>query len=92
MDLLEKMLSFNPAERPSAVKCLQHPFFQCYEVLKFYGVKFNNNDDAEKKERDTFAGTQVLGEEFRGDMNDSFGKEKKENTGNKFEEFLTNNS
>ena len=92
VDLLEKMLSFNPAERPSAVKCLQHPFFQCYEVLKFYGVKFNNNDDAEKKERDTFAGTQVLGEEFRGDMNDSFGKEKKENTGNKFEEFLTNNS
>ncbi len=103
IDLLEKMLNFNPANRPSAVKCLQHPFFQCYEVLRFYGIKFNNEEENndKKENQNNFAMSmnsathQVLNEDqFKGDMNDSFGKETK-NDGNansgKFEEFLTNN-
>lgn len=27
VDLIEKMLRFNPADRPTATQCLQHPFF-----------------------------------------------------------------
>ena len=46
------MLNFNPSNRPNAVQCLQHPFFQCYEVLRFYGIKFNTKEDTndDKKE------------------------------------------
>ena len=40
------MLNFNPSKRPSAVKCLQHSFFQCNDVLKFYGFKINKEDDS----------------------------------------------
>jgi len=45
INLLESMLNFNPSKRPSAVKCLQHPFFQCYEVLRFYGIKLDVKED-----------------------------------------------
>ena len=46
INLLESMLNFNPSKRPSAVKCLQHSFFQCNDVLKFYGFKINKEEDA----------------------------------------------
>ena len=52
INLLELMLNFNPNKRPTAVKCLQHPFFQCYEVLKFYDIKFNNRDEQENTNED----------------------------------------
>ena len=52
INLLELMLNFNPSKRPSAIKCLQHPFFQCYEVIRFYGIKFNRKDtDTEEKRK-----------------------------------------
>ncbi len=41
IDLLEKMLCFNPAKRLTASDCLQHPFFQCYDILSHYGLKLN---------------------------------------------------
>lgn len=50
INLLESMLSFNPVKRPSAIKCLQHPFFQCYDILTFFGLKVNTNSKEEKKE------------------------------------------
>ncbi len=43
VDLIEKMLNFNPAKRPTASDCLQHPFFQCYDLLCFYGLKTNTS-------------------------------------------------
>lgn len=108
------MLNFNPSKRPSAVKCLQHPFFQCYEVLRFYGIKFNakddNNNNDDKKENNNLSNNNnnnmnnfndspnqmVNNEQFKGDMNDSFGNNDNQNqmsfkNSNKFEEFLTNN-
>jgi len=114
INLLELMLNFNPSKRPSAVKCLQHPFFQCYEVLTFFGIKFNNKDENnnnndDKKENtntnninNNFAMSMPNGpnqiinnEQFKGDMNDSFGNNENNQmsfkNGNKFEEFLTNN-
>jgi male germ cell-associated kinase len=39
INLLESMLSFNPMKRPTAAQCLQHPFFQCFDILSFYGLK-----------------------------------------------------
>ncbi len=39
INLLESMLTFNPLKRPTAAKCLQHPFFQCYDILSLYGLK-----------------------------------------------------
>lgn len=39
INLLESMLSFNPIKRPTAAQCLQHPFFQCFDILSFYGLK-----------------------------------------------------
>ena len=104
INLLELMLNFNPAKRPSAVKCLQHPFFQCYEVLKFYGIKFNNREEQENNNEDknenynnNFSLSMNNIEQFRGDLNDSFGNSTEVNknqtfkNGSKFEEFLTNN-
>lgn len=44
LNLLEGMLSFNPAKRPSATKCLQHAFFQCYDILTFFGLKLNKEN------------------------------------------------
>ena len=98
------MLNFNPDKRPSAVKCLQHPFFQCYEVLKFYGIKFNNREEQENNNEDknenynnNFSLSMNNNEQFRGDLNDSFGnntdinKNQTFKNGSKFEEFLTNN-
>ena len=87
INLLELMLNFNPSKRPSAIKCLQHPFFQCYEVIRFYGIKFNSKDTdtEEKKENNnnnfSLSMNNAMGqmlsninnEEFNGDMNDSFG-------------------
>lgn len=104
INLLELMLNFNPEKRPSAVKCLQHPFFQCYEVLKYYGIKFNNREDKENNEEkkenynNNFSLSMNNNEQFRGDLNDSFGnntdinnKNQTFKNGSKFEEFLTNN-
>ena len=113
INLLESMLNFNPSKRPSAVKCLQHPFFQCYEVLRFYGIKFNakedNNNNDDKKENNNLSNNannnmnnfndspnqMVNNEQFKGDMNDSFGNNDNQNqmsfkNSNKFEEFLDN--
>ena len=87
INLLELMLNFNPSKRPSAIKCLQHPFFQCYEVIRFDGVKVNrkDTDTEEKKENNnnnfSLSMNNAMGqmlsninnEEFNGDMNDSFG-------------------
>ena len=88
------MLNFNPSNRPNAVQCLQHPFFQCYEVLRFYGIKFNTKEDTndDKKEiinsnnNNNFANSmnnvsnQILNnEQFNGDMNDSFGNNDNKN-------------
>ena len=28
-------------KRLSASQCLQHPFFQCYDILSVYGLKLN---------------------------------------------------
>jgi protein kinase len=39
INLLELMLSFNPNKRPTATQCLQHPFFQSFDILYFYGLK-----------------------------------------------------
>ena len=100
INLLELMLNFNPNKRPTAVKCLQHPFFQCYEVLKFYDIKFNNRDEQENTNEDiknNFSLSMNNNEQFRGDLNDSFGNNTDVNknqtfkNGSKFEEFLTNN-
>ena len=112
INLLELMLNFNPSKRPSAIKCLQHPFFQCYEVLRFYGIKFNtkeeNNSDDRKENTNNNANMNnfalsmknpsnqmINNEQFKGDMNDSFGNNDNKNqtfkNGSKFEEFLTNN-
>ena len=44
IDLMEKMLNFNPLKRPSASECLQHPFFQCYDILTLYGLNINSNN------------------------------------------------
>ena len=41
--LLEQMLRFDPLKRPSAAQCLQHPFFQCFDILTLYGLKLNNS-------------------------------------------------
>jgi len=53
INLLESMLCFNPSKRPSAVKCLQHPFFQCNEILRYFG--FNIKKDEEEKKNNNFA-------------------------------------
>ena len=93
INLLELMLNFNPSNRPNAVQCLQHPFFQCYEVLRFYGIKFNTKDDSndDKKENinsnnNNFANSMnnasnqmINNEQFNGDMNDSFGNNDNKN-------------
>jgi protein kinase len=73
LNLLESMLSFNPIKRPSAVKCLQHPFFQCFDILSFFGLKVNvggnhsntnnnnNNNTGDKKDgRDSNMNTNAL--------------------------------
>ena len=39
LHLIESMLNFNPLKRPTASQCLQHPFFQCYNILYLYGLK-----------------------------------------------------
>ena len=49
INLLEMMLCFNPSKRPSAVKCLQHPFFQCNEILRYFGFNVKKEDIEEKK-------------------------------------------
>ena len=43
INLLENILNFNPIKRFSASQCLQHPFFQCYDILSVYGLKLNNS-------------------------------------------------
>ena len=48
INLLESMLCFNPAKRPSAVKCLQHPFFQCNEILRYFGFNVKKDESEEK--------------------------------------------
>ncbi|MCQ2818156.1 MAG: serine/threonine-protein kinase [archaeon] len=48
INLLELMLSFNPKKRPDAVQCLQHPFFQCYDLLSFFGLKILNSKEKEQ--------------------------------------------
>ena len=53
INLLESMLCFNPSKRPSAVKCLQHPFFQCNEILRYFG--FNIKKEEEEKKNNNFA-------------------------------------
>ena len=50
INLLESMLCFNPVKRPSAIKCLQHPFFQCYDILTFFGLKVSLGGKEERKE------------------------------------------
>jgi len=42
LNLLENILCFNPLKRFSASQCLQHPFFQCYDILSIYGLKLNS--------------------------------------------------
>ncbi len=37
--LLESMLCFNPGKRLSAGQCLQHPYFQCFDIMFLYGLK-----------------------------------------------------
>ena len=49
INLLEMMLCFNPSKRPSAVKCLQHPFFQCNEILRYFGFNVKKEEIEEKK-------------------------------------------
>ena len=49
INLLEMMLCFNPSKRPSAVKCLQHPFFQCNEILRYFGFNVKKEENEEKK-------------------------------------------
>lgn len=41
INLLENILSFNPIKRLTPSQCLQHPFFQCFDLLSIYGVKVN---------------------------------------------------
>jgi serine/threonine protein kinase len=41
INLMEKMLNFNPLKRPSPAECLQHPYFQCFDLLYLYGLKMN---------------------------------------------------
>lgn len=43
INFLENILSLNPIKRLSASQCLQHPFFQCYDILSIYGLKTNNS-------------------------------------------------
>ena len=92
INFLELMLNFNPEKRPSAVKCLQHPFLQCYEVLKFYGIRFNNrevweerenNEDKKENINNNFSLSVNNNEQFRGDLNDSFGNNTEINNNNK---------
>ena len=40
---MESILIFNPIKRLSATQCLQHPFFQCFDILSVYGLKINSN-------------------------------------------------
>ena len=49
INLLESMLCFNPSKRPSAVKCLQHPFFQCNGILRYFGFNDKKDESEEKK-------------------------------------------
>jgi serine/threonine protein kinase len=42
LNLLENILCLNPIKRLSASQCLQHPFFQCYDILSIYGLKLNS--------------------------------------------------
>ena len=49
INLLESMLCFNPSKRPSAVKCLQHPFFQCNEILRYFGFNLKKEESEDKK-------------------------------------------
>jgi serine/threonine protein kinase len=41
INLIEMMLNFNPVKRPTPAECLQHPFFQCFDILYLYGLKTN---------------------------------------------------
>lgn len=41
INMMETMLNFNPLKRPSASQCLQHPFFQCHDVLSLMGLQLN---------------------------------------------------
>lgn len=43
INLMESMLHFNPTKRLTASQCLQHPFFQCFDMLSLYGLKLNNS-------------------------------------------------
>lgn len=55
--LLEWMLSFNPANRPSASQCLQHPFFQCFDILSLYGMQINLALSSNKRYNQTVSST-----------------------------------
>jgi len=65
--LIESMLNLNPIKRPTASQCLQHPFFQCYNILYLFGLKptnikqQQNNDKNEKNEttKKSFAHPQL---------------------------------
>jgi serine/threonine protein kinase len=43
INLLEALLAFNPSKRMTASQALQHPFFQCFDILQFYGLKSISN-------------------------------------------------
>lgn len=38
---MENILNFNPIKRLTASQCLQHPFFQCFDILSVYGLNIN---------------------------------------------------
>ena len=93
INLLENMLSFNPSKRPSAIKCLQHPFFQCYEVLKFY---WNNSGEGNNENRNNNEKNFSMSmndrshrpfNDFNGELNYSFGQDNN-NQENNVEEMI----
>lgn len=49
INLIESMLHFNPLKRPTAQQCLQHPFFQCHDLLYLYGLKLTSSMSTSNK-------------------------------------------
>ncbi len=56
IDLMEMMLKYNPAKRPSASIALQHPFFQCAipipQSVNFDMKKLEIDDHDEERKQD----------------------------------------
>ena len=105
INLLEMMLCFNPSKRPSAVKCLQHPFFQCNEILRYFGfnVKKEENEEKKNNNNNNFAMSMnsrsnnflnLIEESNNNNNNNSGNKQKKQNEFNYEEDafFSHNNS